>query len=101
MKQSDSPQYSIRKEIFSYFAHVFSNNYPGFRKYLNLILELLKINHQLSGYLKNSVILGWPKSSFGFFHRVQKPERTFWSTQYLKDKPITGITYSCRMISVK
>ena len=29
-------------------------------------------------------ILGWPKSSFGFVSKmVQKPERTFWPTQYI------------------
>ena len=29
-------------------------------------------------------ILGWPKSSFGFlYHLRDKPERTFWPTQYV------------------
>ena len=32
-----------------------------------------------SGSLLGSSLLGWPKSSFGFFHKMlQKPERTFW-----------------------
>ena len=31
----------------------------------------------------NNTILGWPKSSFGFFHKIlpKKPEQTFGSTQ--------------------
>ena len=30
-------------------------------------------------------LLGWPKGSFGFSHKmVQKPERTFWPAQYIQ-----------------
>ena len=30
------------------------------------------------------IILGWPKSPFGFFHNIlrKKPKRSFWPTQY-------------------
>ena len=33
---------------------------------------------------KGKIILGWPKSSFGFFpyHLTEKPQQTSWLTQY-------------------
>ena len=33
-------------------------------------------------YLYEGDILGWPKSLFGFFCFMEKPERTFWPIQY-------------------
>ena len=32
-----------------------------------------------------SKILGWPISSFGFFHELLWNERTYWPTQYIRN----------------
>ena len=59
-------------------------------------IESPEINPLIHGQLihdkgaKN--ILGWPNSSFGFFHNVtEKPERTIWPTQYNGQKIFPSI----------
>ena len=46
-------------------------------------IEGIKLVLESSGQGRfNSYLLGWPKSSLSFLHVMEKPQRTFWLTQY-------------------
>ena len=45
--------------------------------------EGIKLVLESSGHGRfNSYLLSWPKSSLRFPHVMEKPQRTFWLTQY-------------------
>ena len=44
------------------------------------------LSHLGNQYQFKDFILSWPKSYFGFFLLTDKPERTFWPTQYKRER---------------